>query len=1527
MATSQTPSLPTTTPLFRFLRISNPKIVSSSQTRHRFIANMAESSSVFLDAIDGLETQEAIDSAVSAVLDDFTPLKDTKAVKNISTAVFEFGEWLSDSDTDYSLTAAIAKSNGITVLTGPQLNTAWDNLYYQALTTKSEYTRDAILKLIRGNHFLGELALLDKDDPSEEDIEKFERLSQASVLIDGKLVAREAAPALQNDQKMDAYQKKALLKLQGADIARFNISRYEKALEEVKDAKRLFEAQIRDEVDAAIQAHTEEVRELIDGAPVDPDTGETIYPKLPAFSFESTAVFDETFLEGKISQEAVQKYTDVRRGTRTKNVDVIESLETSIIEEYKTLGNSVARNRVVKAYEGLALAINERPANNSFALGSVKLYDDQELYSLVFTQYFDTPDTKIKELNVNISSGASVYPYSTKKVLSESDTHVSYLLFPQGLALNTETTNFNFNATYKLQNATATSAMTGTDIRTPFTDTKIPADMDGLPGNDKVSVYGVTKVGIGEFKRVEQELCCYVPGDVSHIENIMAREYKEKSTRNLTRTEDTTEETTEREVEDLTDTTSTDRYEMQTEISRVMQEDQSLQVGASTGVQGTYPGGSYNVNANMNYTSSSSSTNSFNEAETYAKEVTERAMQRIVEKVSSKRTSRMLREYEETNKHGFDNREGDRHVTGIYRWVDKIYKNTLMNYGKRLMYDFMLPEPAKNFKYWMTKEAPAETQVEVLVEPVHPKSLGILSPANITQINYATLASEYGADVESPKPTFINVGKGFADTPLKTGGEFHDRHSGGYAFSLEIPEGYACYSAAFSYGHDFAGTAGNNIRATVSVAGKQYQTNSDFAQVSYYNNPFNVSNVEKELEISVSGHDVGSFNLNVMAYCGLRNEVFKAWQAQTYMAIMEAYNEKLAEYKKAKAAIPVVVADTDKTDYNFNPLIGRAIEQRELKRMCIELMTKPFGFNMGQNQYTYDLCGDNFKVNRTPAFEKYASHARFFEEAFDWEIMAYMFYPYFWAEERTWGDLIKEKSSADYIFQAFLQSGMGRVTVPVRAGYEKAVLYFLDTGKIWLGKGFTLDLNSDLYKSIEQLLVVKEGVPEATWLTRIPSALTIIQNDSAPLDENGLPCHCCEDGTPLTCSPMAEGTSLLQGSGSGSGSGGTSKSGLVEFAADPSLTLADIGKVVVNVDEKAKVARTTPGPAGQKGIWEFNFDTVLVPPAQAKYKLELSGTPLNNDGFTLAGKSFVFLNTLTGGPSGEIQIGGTLDDTLENIVTTLGTYSTYLFKSISVVGSHVEFEAGDDFPGSTGNVMQFDPQSAPITRTLLTSGTNGQMSMLDDQFMEYHRTYDGAYTSGVLYFENVMSASAPNGTLVNGYKWPANGYELGQNVLWALNNDPNFNTGFICTEVDPTTFRIEELNIPEIQAEVKTVATMVDVFGNFFMAQSSEPAIPALVFDVVLGVLEQLNTTTGKAYINPDRVFRVKLAPGVDVTFDPAAPLNGEDRLLMYGDDGKVVKFQEHLPEIVALNGFMLALEEGVAGESILVEKIYIFGH
>ncbi|MCB0448412.1 MAG: hypothetical protein KDD03_13075 [Gelidibacter sp.] len=177
---------------------------------------------------------------------------------------------------------------------------------------------------------------------------------------------------------------------------------------------------------------------------------------------------------------------------------------------------------------------------------------------------------------------------------------------------------------------------------------------------------GVNEIGVIEFRKVEQEVCCYVPGEVSHIENVLAREYKEKHTRDLLRTELTIESETETEVENVTDTSTTTRNELNSEIERTLEEERSSNYGGSLSVHAKF-GDSYSLDANAyaDFSNSNSSSVSNSVAKNFAQEVTRKAVEKIVRKTKLKRTSKILKEFETNNRHGFDNREGDEHVTGI----------------------------------------------------------------------------------------------------------------------------------------------------------------------------------------------------------------------------------------------------------------------------------------------------------------------------------------------------------------------------------------------------------------------------------------------------------------------------------------------------------------------------------------------------------------------------------------------------------------------------------------------------------------------------------------------------------------------------------------------------------------------------------------------------------------------------------------------------------------------------------------------
>jgi hypothetical protein len=112
-----------------------------------------------------------------------------------------------------------------------------------------------------------------------------------------------------------------------------------------------------------------------------------------------------------------------------------------------------------------------------------------------------------------------------------------------------------------------------------------------------------------------------------------------------------------------------------------------------------------------------------------------------------------------------------------------------------------------------------------------------------------------------------------------------------------------------------------------------------------------------------------------------------------------------------------------------------------------------------------------------------------------------------------WSELLQTKSD-DPIFEAFLQSGMAKVLVPVRPQYEKAVMWYMETGEIYTGENIIPDTEDDRYASLlKELDMPKPITVEETWQTRVPSSLTLIQEKSTYLiDEDGLPC--CDNDNP-----------------------------------------------------------------------------------------------------------------------------------------------------------------------------------------------------------------------------------------------------------------------------------------------------------------------------------------------------------------------------------------------------------------------------
>lgn len=217
---------------------------------------------------------------------------------------------------------------------------------------------------------------------------------------------------------------------------------------------------------------------------------------------------------------------------------------------------------------------------------------------------------------------------------------------------------------------------------------------------------------------------------------------------------ETESETTEEKEKDLA---STERFEMQTETQNVINENASKEAGIT--IHASY-GPTVDATAKLGTTSTTATQHSDRAASTYGRETTSRAINRLQTRVMERRTIKSVREVEEKNLHAFDNSDGD-DISGIYRFVDKIYNAQVVNYGKRLMLQFLVPEPAAFWRHALTRR-PIAPVTFVNPEPpgyctVDTKSFVPLQPQDMTLETYLYWAGKYGAEDVAPPPPSTRV--------------------------------------------------------------------------------------------------------------------------------------------------------------------------------------------------------------------------------------------------------------------------------------------------------------------------------------------------------------------------------------------------------------------------------------------------------------------------------------------------------------------------------------------------------------------------------------------------------------------------------------------------------------------------------------------------------------------------------------------------------------------------------------------------
>jgi hypothetical protein len=585
----------------------------------------------------------------------------------------------------------------------------------------------------------------------------------------------------------------------------------------------------------------------------------------------------------------------------------------------------------------------------------------------------------------------------------------------------------------------------------------------------------VEPAGIADLLMVRQQLIGYERADVAHIENVLKGEGKEREHSTRRETEELTFRETEVSTSEERELETTDRFEMTRESNETIKEDASLKAGLT--VSGKY-GPTVEFTASAEGSMSRSKEEATKTASSFSQDVTQRSSNKISERVLERSSLRVTNEVIEKNTHKLDNVAGTRHISGVYQWVNKVYRAQMFNYGLRTMFDFMVPEPAA----FLIKAM--QSAHESSVELEKPEDF-ILTPNQITETNYGDYVAAYSATDVTPPPEMYRT----KSVDFKANDEEPPtmlNHSG----QIAIDEGYEAITAylgtlVFYWSTNWAlfVVVGNNFCQVTPKADNSYTTMQTLS----------MANERSTVPFALITNRVANVGLTIEIKCQRTETALQKWRAETHAKLTNAYRARLSEYEEKLASIELQAGIAIR---GANPALNLERMKDELKKDCISIITD-------QHFDLFDAI-DTAPSTGLPQIDvseaaKEGTYVRFFEQAFEWEHLTWVTYPYFWGRKSEWDDRIAY-DDPDPLFTQFLKAGYCRVSVPARLGFEGAIDHFMTYGELWEG-GPLPTISSPLYLPIadeiaERLDRPGDEIPQGDpWTVRIPTSLVHLRAD------------------------------------------------------------------------------------------------------------------------------------------------------------------------------------------------------------------------------------------------------------------------------------------------------------------------------------------------------------------------------------------------------------------------------------------------
>jgi hypothetical protein len=384
------------------------------------------------------------------------------------------------------------------------------------------------------------------------------------------------------------------------------------------------------------------------------------------------------------------------------------------------------------------------------------------------------------------------------------------------------------------------------------------------------------------------------------------------------------------------------------------------------------------------------------------------------------------------------------------------------------MYDFIVPEPAAFYI-----KAFQEQSKGSLMDIIKPDAL-YFEAKNLTEDNYLYYAAKYGAaEVTPPPDEFVTVAVTLNMPYRENWRDVSDVKSD----EIRIPKNYQAYKAFTNL--LAPGNEDTQLACNVGTHFKMIGNTADYWEVDM------ISEIGT-IPVTLTAIAAAAPSASTEILCKRTARAYEEWQIQTFDQIRIAYENKLSEYNKAIQAVTISSQSQIKGN---NPEANKKLIASELKRAAISIIANE---RMNLDLINEDVDGVPY-VDLNSRRQK-ESLIRFLEQAFEWENMNFLFYPYFWGRKEP--DMWAKKilfDDHDANFTDFIKAGAARMQLPVRPGFTEMVDHYCKTGEVWSG-GELPAISDDTYLDFVTERVAQLGYQEETpvgepWEVVVPTNL------------------------------------------------------------------------------------------------------------------------------------------------------------------------------------------------------------------------------------------------------------------------------------------------------------------------------------------------------------------------------------------------------------------------------------------------------